>query len=298
MFEGFASISSDLGGIRIHARWSGTGPPLLLLHGFPETHVMWRDIAPRLTARWTVVCADLRGYGESDCPAISPCGDTYSKRTLATDMVRLMQALGFERFCVAGHDRGGRVAQRMALDMPDRVRALAVLDVIPIAEAWDRADDRMVLAFWPWSLLAQPAPLPESVLTRCADEIVANAAAGWGSARAITPEAAALYAAQLRDPLHAQAICEEYRAAASIDREHDRQDWLASRRINCPTLALWSASGPLSTWYEAQGGPLGIWRSWCDHVTGRPMTGGHFFPEEDPRATADALAAFFARAGP
>lgn len=295
MFEGFAAIEIDTGAARIFARHAGSGPPVLLLHGFPETHLMWRDIAPRLAETHTVVCADLRGYGRSECPASPPDHTAYSKRALAADMLVLMESLGFSRFAVVGHDRGGRVAQRMALDAPDRVDALAVLDVIPVKDAWDRADDRLALAFWPWSLLAQPSPFPETILARCGDAIVANAAANWGSANAIPEAVQQEYAAMLQDAAHAHAICEEYRAAAAIDREHDRQDQEWGRMITCPTLVLWSAAGALSTWYEDEGGPLAIWRRWCLQVKGQPTDGGHFFPEERPKETAEALASFLRR---
>ncbi|NOJ40793.1 alpha/beta fold hydrolase [Bradyrhizobium australiense] len=296
MFEGFQSVEIDTGATQIFARRAGSGPPVLLLHGFPETHLMWRDVAPRLAETYTVVCADLRGYGRSGCPESTPDHAPYSKRALAADMLALMDRFGFPHFSVAGHDRGGRVAQRMALDAPDQVDALAVLDVIPVSEAWDRADDRLALAFWPWSLLAQPLPLPETILTRCGDAIVADAAANWGSGRAIAEEVQREYADMLQDAARAHAICEEYRAAAAIDRDHDRQDREAGRKIVCPTLALWSEAGPLSAWYEAEGGPLAIWRSWCENVHGRPVDGGHFFPEERPSETAKALSFFLGEA--
>jgi haloacetate dehalogenase len=295
MFEGFQSVEIDTGSARIFARRAGAGPPLLLLHGFPETHLMWRDVAPCLAKTHTVVCADLRGYGRSGCPESSPDHAAYSKRALAADMRVLMDRLGLARFAVVGHDRGGRVAQRLALDAPDKVDALAVLDVIPVSDVWDRADDRLALAFWPWSLLAQPSPLPETILARCGDAIVADAAANWGSEQAIAEEVQREYAAMLQDGAHAHAICEEYRAAASIDRDHDRQDREAGRKITCPTLALWSEAGPLSKWYEGEGGPLAIWRRWCGNAKGQPVDGGHFFPEEKPKETAEALAAFLDR---
>jgi haloacetate dehalogenase len=292
MFEGFTSVEIDTGAARLFARRAGSGPPILLLHGFPETHLMWRDIAPHLAATHTVVCADLRGYGQSGCPESTPDHAAYSKRTLAADMLALMDRLGYSRFSVIGHDRGGRVAQRLALDAPDKVDALAVLDIIPVSEAWDRADDRLALGFWPWALLAQPSPLPETILARCGDVIVADAAANWGFANAIPKDVQQEYAAMLRDAAHAHAICEEYRAAASIDRDHGRLDQEAGRKITCPTLALWSAAGALATWYESEGGPLAIWRRWSADVKGQPVDGGHFFPEERPKETAEALSMF------
>jgi haloacetate dehalogenase len=277
----------------------GTGPPLLLLHGFPQTLVMWRDIAPALAERFSVVCADLRGYGASGCPPSAGDHAAYSKRALARDMVAVMAQLGFERFSIAGHDRGGRVAYRAALDHPGRVDRLAVLDVVPIDDAWRRADDRLALGFWPWSLLAQAEPLPER-LVGAAPEAVIDHALGpaWGTpAATFDAGARAQYLAQLQDAEHLHAICEEYRAAAGIDRDHDRADRAAGRRIICPVLALWSAAGPLGSWYADEGGPLGIWRALAPGVTGHAVDGGHFFPEEHPRETARALAAFFAADG-
>jgi haloacetate dehalogenase len=180
MMDGFTTADIETGTTSIFVRWSGSGPPLLLLHGFPETHLMWRDAALLLARRFTVVCADLRGYGRSGCPASTPDHAPYAKRAMAQDMVAVMQLLGFARFSVAGHDRGGRVAYRLALDHPDRVERLAVLDVLPIETVWERADDRLALGFWPWSLLAQPAPLPERILAAAAEAIVDNAAQEWG----------------------------------------------------------------------------------------------------------------------
>jgi haloacetate dehalogenase len=278
----------------IFVRWSGSGAPLLLLHGFPETHLMWRDVAPRLAREFTVVCTDLRGYGRSGYPDSSPDHGAYAKRAMARDLVAVMDRLGFRRFSVAGHDRGGRVAYRLALDHPERVNRLAVLDILPTETVWERADERFALGYWPWLLLAQPEPLPERILEACADAIVDNALAEWGSPAAIfPPEVRAAYVHALREPGHAHAICEEYRAAASIDREHDRANRAAGRRIVCPVLALWSASGPLASWYVAESGPLALWRAWCDDVQGEAVAGGHFFPEEMPDATAQALRRFF-----
>lgn len=277
----------------IFVRTGGSGPALLLLHGFPETYIMWRDIAVALAPNFSVVAADLRGYGQSFCPASDADHAAYSKRAMARDMVQVMNALGFDRFMLAGHDRGGRVAYRMALDHPEIVSKVAVLDVIPTAAAWDRADARLALAFWPWSLLAQPEPLPERLLAAAPDAVVDNAIAGWGSAPGAFPaEVREAYIDALREPAHIHAICEEYRAAAGIDREHDAQDRADGRRIKCPLLALWSGEGGLETWYADEGGPLAIWRQWADSVEGGPVKGGHFFPEEHPGETAAALSKF------
>ena len=279
----------------IFARWSGSGPPILLLHGFPQTHVMWRGVAPILARNFTVVCPDLRGYGRSGCPPSTRDHAPYAKRAMAQDMVQVMAQLGFARFAVAGHDRGGRVAYRMALDHPERVGRLAVLDILPTATVWDRADARFALSYWPWSLLAQPEPLPERILEAVPEAIVDSALGGWGSPSAVfPPDVRAAYVQALRDPAHAHAICEEYRAAATLDREHDQADSMERRRIGCPLLALWSAGGALDFWYAAAGGPVALWRTWSEDVHGYRLSGGHFFPEEAPEHTAEALSRFFA----
>ena len=212
-------------------------------------------------------------------------------------MVTVMERLGFPRFSVAGHDRGGRVAYRMALDHPDRIDRLAVLDVLPTEAVWDRADSRFALAFWPWSLLAQPEPLPERILAAAPDAIIDDALGGWGSPSVVfPPEVRAAYVQALRDPSYAHAICEEYRAAATTDREHDRSDRASGHRIVCPLLVLWSAHGALENWYVGEGGPIALWRAWGDDVRGRALDAGHFFPEEAPEQTAEALNCFFAAA--
>jgi haloacetate dehalogenase len=285
----------DTGEAVISVSRGGTGPGVLLLHGFPQTQLMWRDIAPRLAQRFTVICADLRGYGDSSTPPSSPDHAPYSKRAMARDMIGVMAQLGFGHFFIAGHDRGGRVAYRAALDHPDRVDGLAVLDVLPVDTVWDRADDRLALGFWPWSLLAQPEPLPERLISAAPGAVISNALGPeWGSPADTFDDAVrAAYTAALSDAEHIHAICEEYRAAAGIDRHHDAADRAVGRRISSPVLALWSASGPLSAWYDDDGGPLALWSELATNVTGGPVDGGHFFPEERPSTVADALSDFF-----
>lgn len=223
MFSGFDSELIATRETSIFVRRGGAGPPLLLLHGFPETHLMWRDIAPLLGRDFTVVCADLRGYGRSSCPPSDRSHSPYAKRAMALDMVRVMEHFGYDRFKVAGHDRGGRVAYRMALDSPRSVLRLAVLDVVPTATAWDRADARFALAFWPWTLLAQPEPLPERLLAAAPDAVIEDALGQWGSASNLFSSAVrGAYVEALSDAERVHAICEEYRAVATIDREHDK----------------------------------------------------------------------------
>jgi haloacetate dehalogenase len=293
MMDDFEAEEIQTGETSIFVRRSGSGPPILLLHGFPQIHLMWRDVAPLLAGEFTVVCADLRGYGRSGCPASAEDHSPYAKRAMARDMVTVMERLGFPRFSVAGHDRGGRVAYRMALDHPARIDRLAVLDVLPTATVWDRADDRFALAYWPWSLLAQPEPLPERIIAATPEAIVDDALGGWGSPAGIfSEEVRAAYVEALRAPEHIHAICEEYRAAATIDREHDDADRQSGRRIISPLLVLWG-QGALDSWYAEAGGPLALWRQWSDDVRGRPLQAGHFFAEEAPKETAEILREFF-----
>lgn len=293
VFPGFTTHRIDARHGSILVRQGGAGPAVLLLHGFPETGLMWHKVAPLLAADFTVLVADLPGYGQSSYPADSPDHSSMSKRSMAATLVEVMQKSGYDRFAIVGHDRGGRVAYRAALDHPDLVTHVAVLDIVPTYDVWDRADARLALAFWPFSLLAQPAPFPERLIAGAPEAVVDDATMAWGS----SPEAfpgwlREAYVDALRDPGHVHAICEEYRAAASIDREHDKADLDAGHRITCPLLALWSNSGALSTWYADAGGPPGLWRRWADHVQGQPVPGGHFFPEEHPQETAAYLTAF------
>ncbi len=247
-FAGFTTAAVDTGEARIHVRvrvrHGGRGPAVLLLHGFPETHLMWHRVAPALARDCTVVAADLRGYGAShysasSTPATAAAHAPYGKRAMARDMVAVMRHLGFDQFAVAGHDRGGRVAYRLALDHPDQVTRLAVLDVVPTADSWHRADMRFALGFWPWSLLAQPAPFPERVIGAAPALFVDHAFDSWSAtpdaARAAVPDAVrAAYRAALADPATVHAVCEEYRAAAPVDLVDDEADQAAGRRIRCP----------------------------------------------------------------
>jgi haloacetate dehalogenase len=294
MFGGFTAEAIETGETSIFIRRGGDGPPLLLLHGFPQTHLMWRDVAPRLTRDFTVVCADLRGYGDSGCPASTADHTPYAKRAMARDMVAVMKTLGFRRFSTAGHDRGGRVAYRMALDHPAAIERLAVLDILPTDTVWQLADARFALGYWPWSLLAQPEPLAERLVAAAPDAIIDDAARHWGSPSLVFPPAVRdAYIRALAEPGHAHAICEEYRAAATIDRDHDAADRGAARRIGCPLLAVWSARGPVATWYGEHAGPLGLWRTLAGDVRGHAIDAGHFFAEEAPAETADVLRRFF-----
>jgi haloacetate dehalogenase len=282
MFEGFELTTIDTGEAQIRVRHGGSGPPLLLLHGNPQTHVMWHKIAPRLAQDFTVVAADLRGYGESSKPADASDHEPHSKRAMARDQVAVMQRLGFERFFVAGHDRGGRCAYRLALDHPDRVQKLAVLDIVPTGEAFRRADFRFGMGYWHWFFLAQAYPLPENLIGANPDAMYSH------SADYFTPEARAEYLKWSRDPATIHAICEDYRAGATYDFQLDEAD-RGKRRISCPTLVLWGSRGALQNWYDV----LEVWREWADDVRGRAIESGHFLPEEAPDDTYTELHAFF-----
>jgi haloacetate dehalogenase len=283
VFEGFELSFVDTGEATIRVRHGGIGPPLLLLHGHPQTHAMWNLVAPRLAEDFTVVAPDLRGYGESSKPPTTPDHEPYSKRAMARDQVEVMRYLGFERFGVAGHDRGGRCAYRLALDHPERVEKLAVLDIVPTGDMWRRVDMEFGLVDWHWFFLAQPAPFPEEVIGSNPDAYYFR-----GDGSRFDPEALADYLRCVRDPETIRGMCEDYRAGATIDFELDEAD-RGKRRIACPVLALWSGREELGRWFDV----LDVWRQWADDVRGRALDAGHFLAEEAPEETYEELRKFF-----
>jgi haloacetate dehalogenase len=287
-FDHFETAEIKTDDNTIFIRRYGNGSPLLMVHGFPRTSLMWRHVAPQLSSNHTVICVDLRGYGRSGVPASTEDHYPYTKRAMAKELVAVMDKLGFAKFDLVGHDRGGRVSYRLALDHPEKVSRLAVFDVIPISEAWGHADSKFAMTYWPWSLLSQDAPLPEEYLSGAPGAVFDNAF-GRGS---FGPEIRAEYTETYRDSARVHAICEEYRAAATLDIEHDKVDQKQSRRITCPMLHLWASGGPLDTFYGQEGGALGIWRKWADNVNGQAVKGGHFFPEENPTETTAILKNF------
>jgi haloacetate dehalogenase len=286
-FEGFELSRIDVGEVSLRVRHGGSGPPLLLLHGYPETHLMWGPVAGALAADFTVVAPDLRGYGESSKPATVPDHASYGKRAMAGDAVGLMRHLGFDSFDVVGHDRGARAGYRLALDRPSAVRRLTVLDVVPTGEVWARADDRMALGYWHWVFLALPEPVPERLIGHDPEFFFFDAEFG-GALRGFAPEAVADYARAVRDPAVVHAICEDYRAGATCDRRLDDEDRAAGRRIGCPTQVLWGGRGALAAWYDT----LAVWRDWAGDVTGRALDCGHFPVEERPAEVLAALRSF------
>ena len=278
----FETSQVQVSGNTIFVRRYGTGPAILMVHGFPRTSLMWRFLAPTLSENHTVICVDLRAYGQTGTPASTDDHFPYSKRAMAAELVGAMDKLGFPTFTLIGHDRGGRVSYRLALDHPKAVERLAVFDVIPILEAWNRSDARFARTYWPWILLSQQQPLPESYLLGAPEAVFHNPFGQGSFGREVLDE----YVTTYRDPARVHGICEEYRAAATIDVEHDRADMEAGKRIECLMLHLWAEGGPLDSFYGKDGGPLGIWRQWAPHAYGQAMKGGHFFPEENPDETA------------
>ena len=277
---------------RIFARIAGEGPPLLLLHGFPQTHVCWARIAPQLAQRFTVVLADLTGYGDSRGPPVEEDGVNYSKRAVAQDMVALMHALGHERFNLAGHDRGARVAYRLALDHPHRVERLAALSILPTFAMWRRlADLDKAINAYHWFLLAQKPPIPHDLLAGAPGKQIRNTLASWTKAQDLhdfTPSEIAAYERAYSRPEVIAAVCAEYRASWKVDRELDEADVARRHKIACPVLALWGTD----EYTEAE--MVAAWQQIALNVTARPLDCGHFVTEELPEATSAALTEFLA----
>jgi haloacetate dehalogenase len=287
LFPGFEPRRIRTSGAEIHAIAGGSGPPLLLLHGYPQTHAMWHAVAPRLAASHTVVCADLRGYGDSSKPPGGAGHGGYSKRAMAQDMVEAMGTLGFERFAVVGHDRGGRVAHRLARDHRDRVTRIAVLDISPTLTMYRGTSKEFATAYYHWFFLIQPHDLPERLIGADPAYYLYRKIGAWSASSAhFHPEALAEYERCFRNPATIHATCEDYRAAASIDLEHDAAD--LAQPIRCPLLVLWGAKGVVHRLFR----PLEDWAAVATDVRGRALPCGHYLPEEAPDETFAELAAF------
>ncbi|RLK25116.1 haloacetate dehalogenase [Micromonospora sp. M71_S20] len=285
MFEGFTLERIDVGEVRLRVRHGGSGPPVVLLHGHPRTHATWHRVAPLLAREHTVICPDLRGYGGSSKPPSDPGHTAYAKRAMARDVVGLLDALGHDRAAVVGHDRGCYVAMRTALDHPERVSRLGVLDGVPIGEALARADARFAARWWHWFFLGQSDKPAERVITADPD--------AWydGSPAAMGEEAYADYRRAIHDPATVHAMCEDYRAGLGPDRAADDADRAAGRRIACPVLFCWSERDDM---VELYGDPAAIWRDWADDVRVASVDSGHHMAEEAPEQLAAALADFLA----
>ena len=288
LFPGFTSRRVATTGAAINLAEGGSGPPLLLLHGYPQTHAMWHRVAPRLAARFRVVCADLRGYGDSAKPGGGADHADYSKRAMARDMAEVMTALGHETFAVAGHDRGARVVHRLARDFPDRVRRACVMDIAPTLHMFDHTDQAFATGYYHWFFLIQPGGLPERMIGADPAYYLEEKLRRWAAPGAsFDAEALAEYVRCFADPAAIHASCEDYRAAASVDLEHDRAD--VDVKVTCPLLVLWGGRGFVNRTYDV----LAVWREHATQVEGRALDCGHFLPEEQPEAVASELERFF-----
>ena len=294
-FARFERVTMRGDGVDVYVRIGGSGPPLVLLHGYPQTGDTWAKVAPTFAQTHTVIVPDLRGYGRSDCPVPTDDHDAHSKRAMGRDVLAIMDTLGYDRFALVGHDRGARVSYRLALDHPERLMRLGILEVVPTAEMWSRFDAEMAFGAYHWTFLAQPHPLPERMIEADPVAYLDWTLASWTSANTLDPFPAVsldAYRAMARDPARVRAWCEDYRAGYGIDRERDEADRAAGRRIRVPLHFVWSTHGfPART-----GDPLGIWREWADEVTGEAIECGHFGPEENPSAVIAAFAPFLREA--
>ncbi len=287
MFEGFEQLQVETSGATINLVKGGSGPPLLMLHGYPQTHVMWHKIAPRLAEDFTVVAPDLRGYGDSSKPHGDPEHLTYSKREMARDQAEVMAHLGFDTFLLVGHDRGARVSHRLTKDNPDRVLKLATLDIIPTHKMFQIVNKEMALNTYHWFFLAQPYDFPERMIGASADYYVRGRFTRGGNAAETFPaEAVAEYVRCGCDPASVHATCEDYRAGASIDLVHDEADF--ENKVTCPMLALWSETGYVGRTQDV----LAVWREYATNVRGHSLPAGHFLAEELPDATYEAIRGF------
>jgi haloacetate dehalogenase len=288
MFDDFALEWIDVGEVVLRVRHGGSGPPVVLLHGHPRTHATWHRVAPLLAGSYTVVCPDLRGYGQSSKPPSTPDHASYSKRAMATDILNVMRALGHDGFAVAGHDRGSYVATRLTLDHPQAVTSLTVMDGVPIGEALARCDATFAASWWHWFFLAQTAKPAERVINADPD--------AWygGDREQMGDDAWDDYQRAIHDPATVHAMCEDYRAGLGVDRAHDDADRAAGRRIHCPLQVLWASRDDMEDLY---GDPLRIWRDWADDVRGDRLDCGHHMSEEAPAALASCLRAFWADGG-
>lgn len=290
MFEGFVRQHVDVGdGVSIHCVMAGSGPPVLLLHGFPQSLAMWAQVAPRLVAAgFTVVCADLRGYGDSFKPRSLPDHSNYSFRTMAQDQQRLMAGLGFQRFHLVGHDRGGRTGHRMALDATDSLLSLTVLDIVPTYAMFMDTNRHVARAYWHWYFLSQPEPFPERVIAGDPDFFYETCLVGWGATGLADFEPAMLteYRRCWRNPAMIHGSCSDYRAAATRDLEHDSAD--IGRKVICPTLVLYGAAGTMAKCFDIPE----EWQKRCSNIQAQSLPGGHFFIDQFPSETAAHLVAF------
>jgi len=286
-FPGFKPIRISTAGAVINGVMGGNGPPLLLLHGWPQSHVEWYRVAPKLARQFTVIATDLRGYGDSSIPADGNNHEGYSKREMARDQIEVMRSLGFDRFALAGHDRGARVGQRMAFDYPDTVTKLALIDVVPTYTVYTHLTKEFATVYYHWFLLVQPSPLPETILGSSAEFFLRTWAFNGLIPDVIPPETFAEYLRCFKNPATLHAMCEDYRAGATIDLEHEKS--VLKKKIKCPVLVLWGSKGAMGLLYDV----LAEWQKRAIDVRGKAFDGSHWLPEEFPEDVSAELISFF-----
>ena len=280
MFANFKNLVIQTSEVKINLLKGGKGYPMLLLHGYPQTGVMWHKIAEKLAENFTVIIPDLRGYGDSDKPSGTANHSNYSKRVMAADQIEVMSQLGYEEFYLVGHDRGGRVAHRLSLDYPHKVKKLALLDIAPTYQMYTTTDQQFASAYYHWFFFIQPFPFPETLINNNPDFFLTHCLQSWSKTEsAFTPEAMAEYLRCFRDPQTVHGTCEDYRASATIDLEHDRQD--IEKKIECPLLVLWGNKGVIEKKYDV----IESWQKRAINVQGKSLNCGHFLPEEAPEKT-------------
>ena len=286
MFENFDLKSIEVNGVNINYRIGGKGYPLLLLHGYPQSHILWREMAPLFAKNYTVICSDLRGYGDSDKPKSDKKHFTYSKKNMAKDQYELMKKLGFDKFCLVGHDRGGRVAHRMAIDYPDSITKISVLDIVPTSHVFENTNAILARRYYHWFFLIQPYPYPETLIGNDPEYYIKSKLQMWGSnSNYLTDDIIKEYIRCFTpDAIHAS--CEDYRAGANIDLIHHKEDF--DKKIICPLQVLWGKTAMVEELYN----PIKVWKEWANNVEGHSINCGHFLPEEKPLETYEAIINF------
>jgi len=290
LYPNFESLRLKVGSVEIAGVRGGSGPPLLLLHGYPQSHLIWHKVAPALADHFTVIATDLRGYGSSSAPPGGPGHALYSKRAMAQDQVGLMAALGYEQFVLCAHDRGARVAHRLCMDHPASVSRLMLLDIAPTLAMYERTSMAFAVAYWHWFFLIQPEPFPETLINGEPDFFLSRLLSPRQAGPSpFAPDAVAAYAAAMREPARVHAMCEDYRASATVDLEHDRADREAGRRLAMPLRVLWGEHGVVARCFE----PLDLWQELAEQASGKALPCGHYVPEEAPEALLEDMLDFF-----